>query len=686
MNININIFSFLKKIILLLGFCCFSLSSVAADCIAQTLSSQMSGRLNTSNIKLLMLEDPREQLSIADVAALPNKAFKKSTGSIGSAARGGAVWLRLCLVRGADAPERWLLSVLPAYTKRITLYEPFDGGYRARKQGAVEPWSSRELGYRGFTYQLDLKDHQPVMYTIKIDVFNRITADLLLLTPDKMYQLIAVDYSLFGFHLGAACLVVIINLLFWLWFREPIYWRYALSVIFFSVFTTVIGGYASKLLFFQGGFAIFPWMMVSASLFFASFHLLFQTVFQLSGCYRKSYFVSRVLAVAYVLFACVFLVARDVWLYNVYSYFYMLSMALFLFVIIDDVFIKRRFVLYSVAFLPLLISLLLSSLKASGFSAWMSFADYFPNVAVLIHLVLINVVLVKRAWRSEEGKINASNELLSRAGDYNRVLAREVSSRTKTLLQASEDLKVEVANRKGAEEKLRELLLQEQEARKEKGAFVALVSHEFRSPLAVIDIAAQNLERQFYSFDQDVLKRIKNIRESVGRLDLLIIKFLENDRLSEEEQRKLALKDVCLNHFITRVLLKYQCDNRLQVNISEQEIYSSIDEGLLSVAVGNLIENALKYSEDETLVVVDFKVVEGWTEIEVSDAGRSIKEQDRDKIFLKYYRSDLSHARSGSGLGLFLARAIVEQHGGSLVLLPAPSSGVGNSFVVKLPI
>lgn len=675
--------TFLCCVFLLLPFLA---PAVAADCITQPLTAKMSEKVNTANMRFLMLEDPQAQWSIDDVATLPNSAFKQTTGSISSANKGGAVWLRLCLDRHSNAPQDWLLTILPAYTKKVSLYEPSADAYRVRHQGAVYPWDNREVAYRGFTYQLDLSESGRQQYTVRLEFFNRISADVMLLTADKMHELIALDYLFFGVYVGIALLVIFINLLLWGWFREPIYWRYALFTLLFCVFSSTIGGYLLRWLLPQSGQGLYPLMMVSAALFFASFHLLFQSVFNLQRYYKRCNFLSRLLCVSFCVFSLLFLLTKNVWLYRVYSYFYMLSMTVLMFVVLHDLLLKRRFAFYSLAFLPLLLALLISTLKASGLGGWIPFADYFPSVAALTHLVLINGVLVKRAWDAEAGRAQANQKILYQATEHNKNLELLVAARTEALQQTSEVLKIEVSSRKAAEVRLRELLLLEQSERIKKGELVTLVSHEFRSPLAVIDVAAQNLEHQVGSMGQAVLQRIQNIRNSVGRLNRLIVNFLAHDKLTVASEEALTFKRHELTGFLERVLSGYCYTNRLTFNAPGCEVYASIDENLVAIVVGNLVDNALKYSPPGAPITVRLNATNTEATIAVNDNGASIKRSARESIFHKYYRSDHSHARSGSGLGLFLARVIIEQHKGNLFLLPAPDNGVGNSFVVMLPL
>src|SRR5690554_1972116 len=99
-----------------------------ADCIAQQVTAEMAGSVNTTNLQLLMLEDPGRKLDVATVAGLPVDEFSLGNGTVTSSMKGGYLWLRLCLQSGAEAPDEWLLTLLPPYLNSIATYHFSDGG------------------------------------------------------------------------------------------------------------------------------------------------------------------------------------------------------------------------------------------------------------------------------------------------------------------------------------------------------------------------------------------------------------------------------------------------------------------------------------------------------------------------------------------------------------------------------
>ncbi|MEO7800615.1 MAG: sensor histidine kinase, partial [Ginsengibacter sp.] len=105
---------------------------------------------------------------------------------------------------------------------------------------------------------------------------------------------------------------------------------------------------------------------------------------------------------------------------------------------------------------------------------------------------------------------------------------------------------------------------------------------------------------------------------------------------------------------------------------------------LLQLAINNLVDNAVKYSDSKTPVTANLKRSSGSTQLRISDEGKGISAEDKKKIFDKFYRAGNRHTREakGTGLGLYLTKKIVEQHGGSVIV--TDNKPQGSNFVIDL--
>lgn len=125
---------------------------------------------------------------------------------------------------------------------------------------------------------------------------------------------------------------------------------------------------------------------------------------------------------------------------------------------------------------------------------------------------------------------------------------------------------------------------------------------------------------------------------------------------------------------------------KIKVNVDSRDIPKvSIDSDKIYTVFQCLIENAIKYTSEEGRITVGIKKIEGGLEIFVSDTGIGIPEEDKDKLFKKFYRASNAHNRdaTGFGLGLFTANNIVEKHGGKMWF--DSKEGKGSTFYFTLP-
>ncbi|HYE00324.1 MAG TPA: HAMP domain-containing sensor histidine kinase [Alphaproteobacteria bacterium] len=221
------------------------------------------------------------------------------------------------------------------------------------------------------------------------------------------------------------------------------------------------------------------------------------------------------------------------------------------------------------------------------------------------------------------------------------------------------------------------------ELAQEQRQFVAMVSHEFRTPLAIIDSAAQMLEKEAAPGG---LARLRKIRDAVRRMLQLIQSCLADDRV---DQAHVLVRSgrVDMAALLDDLLEDKRGIGRLERLVLERppampEVRG--DGELLSVVVSNLIDNALKFSDPDTTVTVRAEAGPDAVRIVVADRGIGFGAEDGRRIFEKYVRASNAAGTAGAGLGLYLVRRIVEAHGGRIAVESAP--GAGSTFTVTLPL
>ncbi|TSJ64858.1 HAMP domain-containing histidine kinase [Starkeya sp. 3C] len=307
---------------------------------------------------------------------------------------------------------------------------------------------------------------------------------------------------------------------------------------------------------------------------------------------------------------------------------------------------------------------------------WMAgFAAAF-GLALILLSGLVAGQRAERRLRAEQNRIIA----ISQAAE--RDLTIKVRERTAELAERNTSLNAEVDRRHLLELKLRQSLDAVNDALAQQRDFVALVSHEFRGPLAVISAAADNLS-SVDSTDNTRL-RTTRIRQTVKRMSLLIENVLAGDRLHGGQKAFPTTGSVDVNEVLRTVKAGLDDDAAGRVSfIDGGGVTVKGDRNLLEIAVQNLIQNAMKYSAAPGPVTVRLSTDQGVAFVHVTDQGTGVAPGDREFIFMKYYRA-VGQPANGSGLGLYISREIARQHGGDLTL--AASDRNGSTFCLSLPI
>ncbi len=223
-----------------------------------------------------------------------------------------------------------------------------------------------------------------------------------------------------------------------------------------------------------------------------------------------------------------------------------------------------------------------------------------------------------------------------------------------------------------------------------KSDFVANVSHELKTPLALIRLFAETLELGRVPGEDKARQYYRIINKESQRLTQLINNILDFSRIEAgRKEYRFARADV--GRIVHDVLESYrfpieQQGFALETDIAEDLPPAEVDKEAVSQALINLVHNDIKYSLDEKYLKVGARAEDGAILVSVTDRGMGIPKADQKRIFEKFYRAEnsLVHETKGSGLGLALVQHIAEAHGGSVKVESAP--GKGSTFTLLLPL
>jgi signal transduction histidine kinase len=222
-----------------------------------------------------------------------------------------------------------------------------------------------------------------------------------------------------------------------------------------------------------------------------------------------------------------------------------------------------------------------------------------------------------------------------------------------------------------------------------KSDFVSNVSHELRTPLSLIRLYAETLEMGRLTHPEKYQEYYQIIRKESERLTALINNILDFSRI-EAGRKEYDFRETDMRELVHNTLDSYRYQIEQQGFRFEEKIDSvpqlRVDREAMARSLVNLVNNALKYSQDKKYIGVNLYRANGSVKLEVIDHGIGIPPQEQGKIFEKFYRvgDPLVHNTKGSGLGLSLVRHIVQAHGGQVTVDSSP--GEGSKFTIALPV
>jgi signal transduction histidine kinase len=255
-------------------------------------------------------------------------------------------------------------------------------------------------------------------------------------------------------------------------------------------------------------------------------------------------------------------------------------------------------------------------------------------------------------------------------------LEQRVETRTMELKETNEQLKK-------ANDKLREL-------DKMKTSFVSQASHDLRTPLAAIKGSLDNLAIGVAGPLTDrQLRILDRATRSVDRLTNLVNELLDINRI-ESGRTVLELNPVLLHTIVERVMqeMKPAADQK-NITLLLQETNSNkmilADPSKIERIVGELVNNAIKYTPDGGVVEIRLSGTDHQVTLSIKDSGIGMTKEECGRIWDRFYRTVASqHFAKGSGLGLSIAKELVEMHGGRIRV--DSEQGKGSTFTITLPV
>jgi len=276
------------------------------------------------------------------------------------------------------------------------------------------------------------------------------------------------------------------------------------------------------------------------------------------------------------------------------------------------------------------------------------------------------------------------NEIL----ELNSLLEKKIATRTLKLQEAIDDLKKEIKKRLKTELELSNSLKKEKELNILKTKFLSLVSHEFKTPLSGV-LNAATLVGKYKHTDMQAKreKHLLTIKNKIHYLDGILNDFLSIERLeSGKVTYKLGnfklIKVVNETIYNANMMLKTGQHIVYPKNIDQISLY--FDEKILELILSNILNNAIKYSPENTKINFKIRATSASLFFEIKDQGIGIPYKDQKHIFKRYFRAENVLTDQGTGIGLNIIKSHLESLGGSISFISPPNEGT--TFFVELPL
>jgi len=227
----------------------------------------------------------------------------------------------------------------------------------------------------------------------------------------------------------------------------------------------------------------------------------------------------------------------------------------------------------------------------------------------------------------------------------------------------------------------------------EQRRFASMLNHEFRTPLSTIDGAIQRLEATHHHADEGTRARYRKIALAADRLIAMLDDYLSPERMAELGRQRTD------NSLSPKLVLEEgaararEAGRHVRLVLGELPARVRCDPAGLRMAINILVDNAIQFSPGDSTIVLRGAAVPaepGVTfvqqlELSVSNEGAGIPPDEVELVFNKFFRGRNARGLPGSGLGLYMARSVIEAHGGSVDLASAPGKSI-TMFRISLPI
>jgi len=617
-----------------------------------------------------LMKDPSLTMGFADVLKAEEGGFHHLDGNLNNGYKREACWVRFTIERNASFPEEGWLRLKPNYVNYLTLYIQTPGkdprlvsSYHRVLLGNHIPALQRPVLHPDFVVPLVLPVSEPVIIYARVFSNSSISLAGKIHTAEDLRDYTNLHLIAQSAFLGITLTLLVINIIFYSSTRDTLFLYYSFYVLAGMIFNFAAEGVLTlvfpSVVHIVSDYLIYGGIGANILVYSEFSRKLFSSV---AGSWSRRYM--RFLSLLGILtMAAVPL--------GFYPFIAPLAFIGTLTLVVVQMVLSIRFIRHLpgigifivVAFAVSTLGYFHMLLRLMGLIPldflWDMNTLQFTS---LIHITLISIALSERIRMSEHVLAESALKALNVAKETEQKAEALAKTMTQELLSSKSKLEVALAS--------------EQQALEQQHRFLAMLSHEYRTPLAVISgnldiIDIQETKKQC-GYDEELAA----MHLAVDRLVEVMDVSLKRSRLTDPNIKG-EIKQMALVPFLSSQVALMRVMWPLQtVSYSEAPDLQTIagDPQHLKTALMNLLDNARKYSLPGTPIDVESYIEEGEAVITIQNEGKTFTSEEGEEFFDKYTRGDNSCDIGGAGVGLWLVRQIIEQHNGQVRLFAQASS------------
>ena len=623
--------------------------------------------------------DQSKSVTAQEIISSPEKFKFESIASdkseIGFGFSNAVYWIKLPLSRTDAAPTEWILEIPYLGLDKISFYAP---GEKEVVSGALASMESRQFEYRFYSFPIELTNRTQNYY-LRVESNYSITVPLKLYSLPEFNKELISDTLIQALYYGGLLSLLCYNLILFLSVRDRQYLIYSLFTGFTGLGVFAGNGYARLYLWPNS----INWDLISQNALFgfAGFFAMIFTSLFLNARQNQPRFriILNMLAGIYLILSLSLIFTHFIEGLPktlIFELMFVTTFTASIACLYGSFFAIRRgqtsAYYFALAWGSLAIGAFVASLRAFQFVPSNGFTLYALQIGSGIEMLLFSFALAYRIQAERSMREQAQAEVL-----VAKQSAIEVMKESEDRLERAVDERTE---------RLQQLLISEHEIHEQYVRFGAMIAHEFRNPLNIIEGQASMMELEVESGIDNTQKRTTAIRTATHRLASLFDQWLQSDRLNQPSSR-LDLSSIDLVQMLDGLVKTsriFHPDHRFIFTPKYESLLVKADNDLLQIAILNLIDNASKYSPLDSIINIELLVEDGGVVINVSDQGCGVSENDFDRIFDVYYRAGNEGKVKGTGLGLAFVKKISELHGGRTQVRSVLN--VGSTFTIWIPI